>query len=60
MPVSHESRESAVSNWDADLLEIIADEHPWWGHGRQRSPHYYKYLCISAKSSCEVGASRQG
>jgi hypothetical protein len=56
---SVESSESAVGSRETDLLEVVADNDPWWRCGRQRSPYSCKLL-RSNPESCEIDASLQG
>jgi hypothetical protein len=48
-PESVESRETAVSSWETDPSEVVADCRPWWRLGRRRSAHCFKSVCSNAE-----------
>jgi hypothetical protein len=52
--------ESAVSSWETDSSEVVADSRRWWRRERQRIVHCFKSLRSNAESTCEIGAIQRG
>jgi hypothetical protein len=50
----------AVSSWETDPPEVVAESRPWRRCEKRKSPYFYKLLLRNAEPSCEIGASQRG